>query len=195
MRLYVVRHGETDWNVAKRWQGHADIPLNEAGRAQARETAEALRGFAFTAIVSSPLSRASQTADAIAAASGLPVEIEPLLIERNVGAMSGKTVEQYRADVPGEPFPDMELWEDVKVRGVMALTACAEAHPGEDIVVVTHGGLVRAAAEALLPEGERPAEMHLKNASICRFDYTDGTLAVVFYNKTADEWSRGLPCR
>jgi len=189
MKLYVVRHGETDWNVAKRWQGHADIPLNALGHAQARETAEALRGIPFTAIVSSPLSRASQTADAIAALVGLPVETEPLLIERNVGEMSGRTVEQWRADHPGEPFPNagMELWEDVKTRGIAALTACAKAHPEEDIVVVTHGGLVRAAAEALLTEAERPAEMHLTNASICRFDYADGTLSVVYYNKTADE--------
>jgi len=191
MKLYVVRHGETDWNVAKKWQGHADIPLNELGHAQARETAEALRGFPFTAIVSSPLSRASQTADAIAAMANLPVETELLLIERDVGVMSGRTVEQWRADHPGEPFPDagMELWADVKARGIAALTACAKAHLGEDIVVVTHGGLVRAAAEALMPEDERPAEMHLTNASICLFDYTDGVLSVVYYNKTAGNLS------
>ena len=187
MKLYVVRHGETDWNVAQRWQGHADIPLNEAGRAQAAETAAALARFSFGAVVSSPLSRAKETADAIAARAGLPVLVEPMLIERDVGAMSGRTVLEWKVDFPGEPLPDMEPWHDVRERGVAALTACAAAHPGKDIVVVTHGGLVRAAAEALMPEAERPADMHLSNASICLFEYETERLSIVYYNRNAWE--------
>ena len=187
MKLYVVRHGETDWNVAQRWQGHADIPLNEAGRAQARETAEAMKAFPFQAVVSSPLSRARETAEAIAALAGLPVSEEPMLIECDVGDMSGRTIPEWKADFPGEPLPGMEPWPVLRERGVAALTACAEAHPGKDIVVVTHGGLVRAAAERLMRKEEWPEEMHLTNASICLFTYEEQKLSVAYYNKTARE--------
>src|SRR5271167_1540411 len=71
--IYLVRHGETDWNAAERWQGHTDIPLNATGRAQADAVAEALSGAGLAGVVASDLSRAQETANIIAARLGIGV--------------------------------------------------------------------------------------------------------------------------
>ncbi|HYG70238.1 MAG TPA: histidine phosphatase family protein, partial [Anaeromyxobacteraceae bacterium] len=91
-RLFLVRHGETDWNVAGRWQGQTDIPLNEAGRAQARELARRMRGEGIATIAASDLLRARETAEIVAAELGLEVRIlDHRLREQSFGAFEGLT--------------------------------------------------------------------------------------------------------
>ena len=75
--LYLIRHGETDWNVEGRWQGHADVPLNEHGRQQAIQISQQLAGVGLAAIYSSDLQRAQETAQALSAVTGLGVRTEP----------------------------------------------------------------------------------------------------------------------
>src|SRR5439155_24499614 len=87
--LLLVRHGETDWNREGRWQGQADTPLNDVGRAQARELADALAGERLEAIYASDLRRAYETAEIVGARLGLPVTSEPALRETDVGSWSG----------------------------------------------------------------------------------------------------------
>ncbi len=89
--LLLARHGETDWNRERRWQGHADPPLNELGRAQARRLAEALAGEQLEAIYASDLRRAHETAEIVGARLGLPVTSDPDLREIDVGSWSGLT--------------------------------------------------------------------------------------------------------
>ncbi|HEX9371110.1 MAG TPA: histidine phosphatase family protein, partial [Roseiflexaceae bacterium] len=91
--FFVIRHGETDWNLNGRWQGHADVPLNQVGRVQARRLADRLLrdGARIDAIYSSDLKRAWETARAVAAALDLAPRLDPSLREIDVGSWSGLT--------------------------------------------------------------------------------------------------------
>ncbi|HTM81834.1 histidine phosphatase family protein [Asticcacaulis sp.] len=118
MTFYVLRHGQTDWNVQMRLQGSTDIPLNETGRAQAHVAAKVLAGESITKIIASPLSRALETARIVGAASGLEPVIDGRLIERNFGQFEGMTIDEVhqhredmreymnpQADVDGKHYP------------------------------------------------------------------------------------------
>lgn len=151
-RILLARHGETEWNRVGRWQGHADPPLNDAGRGQAAELAERLAGDGIAAIYSSDLIRASQTARVVADRLGLPVVEDEALREINVGSWSGLTraeVEQrfpegYARWLGGEIGHDGETREELTTRVVGAVERIAAAHPAGTILVVTHGGAIRA---------------------------------------------------
>lgn len=165
--LLLVRHGETDWNREGRYQGHADPPLNAAGRAQARRLAGALAGLELAAIYSSDRQRALATAAPLAAGRGLPVEPDPRWRELDFGAWEGQRAADLMAADPaawqawhadplrvappgGETVP--RLWRRVRA----ALGAIAARHRGGTVAVVTHGGplrllLARLATGALHP--------------------------------------------
>ena len=182
--ISLVRHGQTDWNLAKRIQGSSDIPLNDTGRAQADATGRALAGGRFDAIYASPLSRALDTARIIAAHVGLG-EPAPLaaVAERQYGEAEGLTGEQILARWPdGEPVPGRETREQVVERALPALRDLGEQHPGENLIVVSHGGvissLVRHVTDHALPA---PGEL-IPNGSVHRFLYTDGELTLDRFN-------------
>ena len=151
-RILLARHGETDWNRVGRWQGQADPPLNDAGRGQAAELAERLAGDGIGAIYSSDLVRASQTARVVADRLGLAVVEDQGLREIDVGSWSGLTraeVEQrfpegYARWLGGELGHDGETREELTERVVGAVERIAAGHPSETILVVTHGGAIRA---------------------------------------------------
>src|ERR1700760_4361850 len=103
--LPLARHGETDWNREGRWQGWADPPLNDTGRAQARELAEQLRSVPFDAVFSSDLARARETAEIVAAPHGVPVVVEPQLREIDIGSWSGLTHDEIRSRFPDGTRP------------------------------------------------------------------------------------------
>ena len=150
-RLCLVRHGETTWNAERRIQGQIDVPLNAAGLAQAGALARGLAPLPITAIYSSDLTRARQTALPVARTLDLPVRYEVELRERHFGLFQSLTREQAarchpeayarfdRRDaacnlVSGESLLDLAA----RVRRV--LTRIAAAHRGETVLVVTHGG-------------------------------------------------------
>jgi broad specificity phosphatase PhoE len=153
-RLLLVRHGETDWNVGNRFQGHADPPLNETGRTQARELAAALSDRSFDAVFTSPLRRAHETAEIIAASHGLqPIPVEALR-EVDVGEWEGLTREEIERRFPeqyrrwlafGQGWGNGETYEEMGRRVVATLLELAREHDGEMLLVVTHGGPIRAA--------------------------------------------------
>ncbi|MBR5474123.1 MAG: histidine phosphatase family protein, partial [Lachnospiraceae bacterium] len=91
MKVYLVRHGETDWNLVRRIQGNADIPLNEKGRAVARATAEAIKEMPIDVIFSSPLVRARETAEILVAGRGMEVQVDSRLKEIAFGEFEGIT--------------------------------------------------------------------------------------------------------
>jgi probable phosphoglycerate mutase len=154
--FYLIRHGETDWNLNGIWQGHADVPLNEVGHAQAHRLAERLRahGPRFDVIYSSDLERAWETARTVGAAIGVEPRAAPELREIDIGNWSGRTNAQIRtedADVyerirSGEDLPrgGGERFLDLYARVVDAAGRLAGRHPGATIALVTHGGVVRA---------------------------------------------------
>ena len=137
--LLLARHGETDWNRELRIQGSSDIELNELGRKQARALAEELAGVELDAIYSSDLSRARDTAEEVAAAKGLPIRLDARLRERHFGSWEGLTREDVTERYPGERH-DGESDEDVRARVLAAIDAITTAHPGEQVLVVSHGG-------------------------------------------------------
>ncbi len=150
-RLLLARHAETEWNRIGRWQGTTDVPLNEAGLAQARGLAARLVGVGVRVVVSSDLGRARQTAEIVTEALGLsPPLLEPGLRERSYGLFEGLTraecearhPEAWQAFLAGQEPPEAERRADVGQRMVEAMTRLAAAHEG--LLVVSHGGALRA---------------------------------------------------
>jgi uncharacterized phosphatase len=183
-----VRHGETDWNFERRIQGVTDIPLNETGRRQARETAEVLAPRSWDGIVASPLSRARETAEIIAARLGLgEVEIVPDLRERAYGEVEGLNGDEIRARFPDplEPVPGRERRSHVVGRVLPALEALSEEHPDESLIVVSHGGvigsLVRYITEKALPQKGQL----IANGSAHDFVVEDGSVSMAEFNGSA----------
>ena len=147
--IYLVRHGETDWNLQRKYQGSTDVPLNAVGREQATTLGSWLAGdssrFPGTAIVSSPLSRAFVTAQAIAEARQIAdIVSDPDVQERSYGVAEGFTLEEREARWPDADWDGLEPWEDVATRAMRALANVATARPGEATFVVCHGGLINA---------------------------------------------------
>jgi len=186
--LYLVRHGETDWNAARRIQGRTDIPLNEAGRAQAREAAEMLARQEWDAVYASPLDRAQETARIIAARLGLgDVTIVDELIERDYGQAEGMDFDELEARYPeGVHAPGQETRAEVAERVVPALLRIAERHPGERLVLVSHGGAIRAALQTAEPETRHP---RITNVSIHSFRVESGALRLIAFDDPLEEES------
>jgi uncharacterized phosphatase len=184
----LVRHGETDWNRERRIQGSTDIPLNELGREQARATGALLATRRWTALVASPLSRAAETARLIGEHVGLgDPELEPRLAERDYGAAEGLTGSEIDALFPdGADVPGREARESVAVRAVAALHELAVRHPGEAVIVVAHGGVIRSVLEAVDPGRHRE---QITNGSVHSFRHADGALALVAFDDPIDEQS------
>jgi probable phosphoglycerate mutase len=193
-RILAIRHGETAWNRDTRIQGHIDIPLNEMGLLQARRLAAALQGESIDAIYASDLSRARQTAEAVARVSGAPLQIDPALRERAFGSFEGLTFDEITARWPDQSERwrrrDLDFSADggetipaFYARCVAAVERLARAHPGQSIVVVAHGGvldcLYRAGARLPL---EAPRSWVVGNATINRLLYSPEGLTVVGWN-------------
>jgi probable phosphoglycerate mutase len=186
-RIALVRHGQTDWNRTRRIQGASDIPLNDVGRRQARDAADALADGGWTAVYTSPLSRAAETASIIAAGLGLPEPTPvPGLAERGYGLAEGLTGDEVRERFRGAPVPGRESVRSVLARALEELDGLAERHPDDGIVVVAHGGVIGALIRWLTDE-RLPAPGHLiLNGSAHMFEHRDGSLALVDF-AAADE--------
>jgi probable phosphoglycerate mutase len=171
--LLLVRHGETDWNRERRFQGHADPPLNDAGREQAHELAETLAGEGIDAIYTSDLQRARETAEILAARFGSEVVALRELREIDVGDWQGLTwpeIEQRHPDGAarwhrdGHGWDGGETYDQLRERIVAALRGIAERHPGQRVLVVGHGGTVRATRAFV--DGVPVAESRRRNPAI-----------------------------
>ena len=152
--LLLVRHGQSVWNAESRWQGQADPPLSDRGEEQARDAAKRLDGMGFTTVVASDLQRARRTAEILAGALSLDVRVEPDLREIDVGDWTGLTRAEIEARWPGE----LADWAEGRAesplggetrahlaeRAQRAMTRlAAEASPGERLLLVSHGALIR----------------------------------------------------
>jgi broad specificity phosphatase PhoE len=156
MRLLLIRHGETDWNATLKYQGHADIPLNEQGREQARKVGARVARYGATALYTSDILRASETADIVGSIAGLSPRPMPNLREIDVGQWEGLTPEElYRrfpehmAAFDRDPARTVRLggesYAQLQDRALVALKAIHAAHPGDEVVLaVSHGGTIRA---------------------------------------------------
>jgi probable phosphoglycerate mutase len=185
-QLIIVRHGQTQWNLKLIRQGHLDSPLTETGVAQAKALGERLARETFTALYSSDLGRALQTAHMIAAATGHTIVTDPRLRERHLGIFQGLNGDEIRERYPEEyrlhrtvgpsyVIPDGESVEQQVVRNVEYLKEIAERHLGEKIVVVTHGGVLSGLFRRTFSiPFTAPRRFEFTNASLNVFNYEDG---------------------
>jgi broad specificity phosphatase PhoE len=186
--ILLARHGETDWNREGRFQGHADPPLNSTGRAQAVDLSVALMAEELAAVYSSPLRRALETAEVVAASHGLePVSVDDLR-EVDVGSWSGLTRGEVEERFPeqfarwldyGQGWEDGETYEQMGKRALDALLRLAAAHDGERVLAVTHGGPIRAAfafADGTSHAEARRLGPQIGNTFVAELAVADGAL-------------------
>ncbi|MDQ4019585.1 MAG: histidine phosphatase family protein [Actinomycetota bacterium] len=180
--ILLARHGETDWNAERRWQGHTDRPLNERGWAQARALAERLDATRLEAIYSSDLQRAHDTAALVADRQGVELLTMPELREVDVGTWAGLTkadverehpeaFERWRAGYAA--WEDGETYEQMSERVGAAVLRIADAHPDAPVLIVSHGGCIRAIHAAALGldvhtyRRLRPVEPNARLSAVC----------------------------
>lgn len=160
-KVILVRHGQTQWNLEMKYQGHCDIALTEKGMEQARLAAGRLAGEDISAIYASDLSRALRTAECIGEKHNLSVTAIPELREMNFGEWEGLTFEGMNSLVKDERstlfshpdeviIPGGETFREVKERAMKALTKLVAQHPDQTIVVVSHGATIRTILCAVL---------------------------------------------
>ncbi len=186
-----LRHGESVGNAESRWQGQSDYVLTEKGRTQARLLADRWKseGMKFDLIITSPLVRAKETAEIIASALGVDVEMETLLMERHIGEMEGLTIEEVRKkpqpshvtpydSIGGEGEGDWALF----LRAGQALQALLHRPPGS-YLIVSHGGLLNQLMHAIV--GIAP---HVDPSGV-RFRFENTAFARVIYSPHQHRWA------
>lgn len=182
-RWFLVRHGETDWNKERRMQGHADIPLNETGLAQAETAGKALKGHNIDLIITSDLTRAKQTAEIIKKETGAgEILIDKDLRERSYGDVEGLTRDEiFDKTKYANPYTyehkygNGESYREVEERAWKALSEHRSNHKHKNVVLVAHGGTMRMLLKRiknLAPE-EALAVPSIKNTEILQFDVID----------------------
>lgn len=151
--ICLVRHGQTDWNFQHITQGREDIPLNKVGIQQAEDTANFLQKENWDAIISSPLSRAMDTARAIASKTKInEIATNENLVERHFGEASGKPYQLYLEKIRNGTVPGMEKNDELMERAYSAFCRIVEEYKGKDIIIVAHSHTIKAILHTIEPE-------------------------------------------
>lgn len=195
-RLYLIRHGETDWNRSGRIMGTQPVPLNANGRRQAAELAAVLaelhKAQPLAALYASPLLRTVQTAELLASSCSIPITVDERLKEIGVGDWEGR----YWRDLDQEPvrlqwysrphdarFPNGESLGDVQVRALTAVAEALDRHPGGAIALVSHGDVLRAILAHYLGAGLEPMRrLRFDHASLTALHLAEATWVVSCVN-------------
>ncbi len=188
MKIFLIRHGETNWNVEGRFQGREDIPLNGHGIQQAQLCGEALRGIPFEMIITSPLIRARETARIIAVKANIPVMSEEGLIEREYGKISGLNQEERELFYQSGRDSEMEPWGELSNRMLSCIKEYAlRFYPG-NIIMISHGAAINSTI-SILTEGEAgTGKTRLKNTCINIISFNGHSMELEQYNKTWEEF-------
>ena len=197
MKLVLVRHGETDWNRAGKFQGQGDIGLNSLGIAQAKETARAVAAWKHSAVYSSPLHRTMQVAQEISRVGGMPVVGVAGFKELKLGDLEGVTGEEMRAGWPevlsawrddpaGVSMPNGESLKDLQDRAWSSLLELEQAHPQDDtLIIVSHNFAIRSmVCKVLGIPLDNFHRMSLSLSSISIVEYDHGNHRLMRYNST-----------
>jgi probable phosphoglycerate mutase len=183
MPIALIRHGQTDWNAALRIQGSTDVPLNDTGRQQASGIVDRLDASRWDLVVSSPLSRARETAEILAAGLGLELgPVVPGLVERGYGEAEGATADVVRENWPDRQYPGMELEDEVQARGAAALAQIERDFPGRNVLAVSHGTLIRLTVGYVTGTAVGP----LPNTAIVELDHVGDEWVLVDAELTVD---------
>ncbi|MTD41099.1 phosphoglycerate mutase GpmB [Erwinia sp. CPCC 100877] len=183
LQVYLVRHGETQWNAERRIQGQSDSPLTAKGEQQAHQVAQRVRNMGITHVITSDLGRTRRTAEIIADACGCGIALDPRLRELHMGVLERRRLDSLTGEeegwrqrlVNGTPdgrIPEGESMTDVSERMHAALNACLELPEGSRPLLVSHGMALGSLVSTILglpPYAER--RLRLRNCSLSRVDY------------------------
>ena len=182
--LGLFRHGQTDWNINFLLQGVTDIPMNQTGIEQVELAAKAIKAEDWDVVLTSPLSRARQTAEIIASQNGFPeIIVDELLIERSFGEAEGLSHEQWRAKYSNlDHIPGGESRSQLADRSERLLDTISQELAGKRVLAISHGALIRtlisiASRNELPRDGER-----LGNASLNVVKHSENSWQVVHYS-------------
>ncbi|MEL4106546.1 histidine phosphatase family protein [Oscillospiraceae bacterium WX1] len=189
MVIYLIRHGETDWNRQNRLQGIEDIELNETGLLQSADCARAFHGVPVDCILSSPLKRAKKTADIMAEHLGLhDILVEQGLTERDFGKLSGLTLEARERLLESGEDPMLEPKEDLTARLMSVLNNYIAHSACQNIVIVSHGASINAILSHLSGGEIGTGKTILKNTCVNKLSCHGQNVTIDFYNLTPAEF-------
>jgi broad specificity phosphatase PhoE len=189
MTIYLIRHGETDWNRQNRLQGTEDIELNVTGIAQSVDCARTVSAIPAEVILSSPLKRARVTAEIISEQMGrIPVIVEQDLIERDFGPLSGVALKDRQALLGYGSDPQMEPFEHLTERLMGVLRRYISEKKYETILVVSHGGSINAILSVLSGGKIGTGKTVLRNVCISRLNVSGGAIDIEYHNLTPAEF-------
>ncbi|MGG4608026.1 2,3-diphosphoglycerate-dependent phosphoglycerate mutase GpmB [Providencia sp. Me31A] len=183
LQVYLVRHGETEWNLARRIQGQSDSPLTATGRLQARQVAERIKSEGITHIITSDMGRTLETAQIIASVCGCEITTEPRLRELNMGVLEQRAIdsltseeEQWRKSLidgtHGGRIPQGESMEELYTRMFAALNSCLDLPEGSRPLLVSHGiALSTLISRIMGVPAYSERRLRLRNCSLSRVDY------------------------
>ncbi|MBA8918141.1 histidine phosphatase family protein [Bacillus aerius] len=180
--ICLVRHGETDWNAAKRIQGRTDIPLNDTGKWQAEQTGLYLKDAHWDVVISSPLSRAKETAHLILQHVHAPLVIMDDFIERDYGDAEGMSFEERQKLFPNKQYPNMEPLSALQDRMLEGIEKVRATYPDQRVLIVAHGAAIHALLTSLADEQMGIQDTRLVNACLNYVEWTDGEWKVNDYN-------------
>ncbi len=195
MRIYLIRHGQTDWNAEARIQGREDVPLNASGVLQAHRCGAALAGIRPARMITSPLFRARETARIIAAHIGFPeadIIADPGMIEREFGELSGMQIPSRDIYSIPESAAGLEAFDELCARVMSTLERNVDC--GGDLLAVSHGGSINAVLTTISRGEYGHGKTRLKNACINVIEYENGCFNVLEYNLAPEEYAekRGI---
>ena len=186
-KIGFIRHGNTDWNIEKRAQGHSNNPINEMGLQQAHAIGKRLEQENWDMIISSDLLRAKKTAEIIASYINLPIKLDQRIRERDRGGITG-TIEEERVMKWGKDWREIdfgkdrqETSEEVRARGVDFVYDVLDQYQEKKILVVTHGKLLNETLLALCPETTAERDL-VRNSSMTIIKEDNGTFDYLIYN-------------
>ncbi len=187
MIICLVRHGQTDWNINTLLQGVTDVPLNDTGRMQAKEVGAYLKEYdpEWDLILSSPLSRARETAEIIKESINFEKEIItiPDARERCFGDLEGGELNQAMYDKLEKGHPGVETMEELYSRAKKTILGIVEKYSGNKILLVSHAQFIKAAMNSFDPSFD--FRFPLKNSSLNYLQEKDGKINILKYNIVA----------
>lgn len=183
MRICLVRHGETDWNLQNILQGSSDIPLNETGKLQALKSSEVLKDSHWDIIISSPLKRARETADIINQKLSIQVEEMNQFRERNYGKAEGLPLKEYNKMLPN--IPGLESHESVTKRITKGLEIIQNKYPNKNVLIVAHGAVINSILAKVSGGRIGTRKTRLENACISNIQFQNDKWSVVDFNQNA----------
>ncbi len=183
-KICLVRHGETDWNKLCIIQGITDIPLNDVGREQARQTGLFLKSTKWDKIISSPMIRAKETAEIIAdIVCADDIILDKDLVERSYGKAEGLTTEEANKKYPDKNYEDAEKWDILKQRISSSVLRHAKNNENNNIIIVSHGAAINSLLYTLSEGKIGSGKTLLHNGCVNMLSFDGVNFTIDFYNK------------